>query len=75
MLAILSVNKYPLEKFASRLRSVGLLIKSAGVTECERILGKGDTSAVKELLKPVKGIGPQVLTNFSLLRHPSSQTE
>jgi hypothetical protein len=120
VLAILSVNKYPLEKtylaidtlrreglfqpqnlvrwspeeignhlkrggydrgefmtgqFASRLRSLGLFIKSAGVTECEQILRKGDTNAVKALLKPVKGIGPQVLINFSLLRNPSPETE
>jgi hypothetical protein len=103
ILAILSVNRYSLEKiylawtpeeigirlrrggydrgdfmtnlFANRLASLGAFIKSTGVKECERILRKGKTSEINQFLQPIKGIGPQVLINFLLLRNASSKLD
>ncbi len=54
--------------FARRLASLGEFLKSAGVEECERVLRKGDATEVRQLLLPVRGMGPRVLANFFLLR-------
>jgi hypothetical protein len=54
--------------FAGRLASLGTFVKFTGVEECERVLRKGSSAEVKQLLTPVKGIGPTVLANFFLLR-------
>ena|SRR5215469_7099626 len=119
VLAILSVNSYPLEKtsfavetlrreglfspqnlarwtpqeigtrlrhggydrggmtwlFADRLESLGKFAVSTGVEECLRILRSNPTNDVKKFLRPVKGIGPKVLANFSLLRNTSHRTD
>jgi len=61
--------------FANRLASLGAFIKSTGIKECERILRKGKTPEINQFLQPVKGIGPQVLINFSLLRNASSKLD
>jgi hypothetical protein len=57
--------------FASRLLSLGRFVEGAGVEESERILTKSDRSAIRSFLKAVNGVGPQVLTNFSVLRQPT----
>ena len=56
---------------ANRLSSLGKFVQGVGVQESEQMLAKSDTSEIGKLLKPVKGIGPQVLRNFALLRQPS----
>lgn len=54
--------------FAQRLAAIGSLIRTKGVTECELIFKSGDRTAIRELLQPVKGVGPIVLRNFFILR-------
>ena len=54
--------------FAQRLASLGSLIRAKGVSEFELILKGSNKTAIKELLLPVKGIGPVVLRNFFILR-------
>ena len=68
-------SKFMINLFANRLASLGLFIKSTGVEECERILRKGEATELRQFLQPVKGIGPFVLTNFSLLRKASSEPD
>jgi len=51
-----------------RLASLGVLLESVGVEECERLLLKGESAEARSLLLSVKGIGPTVLANFFLLR-------
>jgi len=54
--------------FARRLASLGEFLKSAGIEECERALRKGGTTELRQLLLPINGIGPKVLSNFFMLR-------
>jgi len=58
--------------FASRLASLGKLVKSRGVEECQTVLQRGKTNEIKHFLLPVKGIGPRVLVNFFALRNAPS---
>jgi hypothetical protein len=54
--------------FALRLANLGALITSRGIERCNAIISGRDTRAIEELLLPVNGIGPKVLTNFFFLR-------
>lgn len=60
--------------FADRLMSLGTLIKSVGVTQCEEILREGNDNEIREFLRPVNGVGAKVLANFFLLRGQPSET-
>jgi hypothetical protein len=59
--------------FALRLANLGMLIASRGLETCARVISGRDTRAVGELLLPVNGIGPKVISNFYLLRGMSSE--
>jgi hypothetical protein len=54
--------------FAHRLSSLGYFLQSNGLKACEATLQSNDSSAIGELLLPIKGIGPKVLQNFFILR-------
>ena len=54
--------------FADRLAALGQFLRAAGVVHCERIILSNDVVAITELLMPVRGIGPKVLSNLFLLR-------
>jgi hypothetical protein len=56
---------------ASRLASLGKFVESVGIEESERILTQSGKSAIEKFLEPVKGVGPQVLRSFSMLRQVS----
>src|SRR6266849_1635961 len=43
--------------FAHRLSSLGYFLEVKGIEACESVLRSGDSSAIKSLLMPVKGIG------------------
>lgn len=54
--------------FALRLAHLGALIGSRGLDVCAKIISGSDTKAIEDLLLPVNGIGPKVISNFCLLR-------
>jgi len=54
--------------FGHRLSSLGYFLQSKGVKACEEILRSGDSSAIRELLLPINGVGPRVLQNFFVMR-------
>lgn len=54
--------------FALRLVSLGTALKSKGIASCGEIILTNDAKAIRDLLMPVDGIGPRVLSNFFLLR-------
>jgi len=54
--------------FALRLANLGALIQNKGIDSCTKAISGRDTRAIEELLLPVNGIGPKVITNFYLLR-------
>jgi len=54
--------------FARRLVSLGGALRSRGVAACREILLSNDPDAIRNLLLPVNGIGPKVMSNFFLLR-------
>jgi len=54
--------------FAQRLSNLGVLVEAKGIDASTRILASSDRKAIEELLLPVSGIGPKVISNFHLLR-------
>jgi hypothetical protein len=54
--------------FALRLTSLGALIASRGIEDCAKVISGRDPRAIEELLLPVNGIGPKVISNFYSLR-------
>jgi hypothetical protein len=52
--------------FALRLANLGALIQSKGIDSCTKTISGRDTRVIEELLLPVNGIGPKVITNFYL---------
>lgn len=54
--------------FAGRLSSLGLAVESTGVLLFRQILLSNDPQAISDLLLPIRGIGPKVLSNFLFLR-------
>jgi len=68
-------GEYMTNLFAERLAALGAFANSVGIEECEQVLRKGGATEVRQFLKPVKGIGPQVLINFSLLRTTPSEPD
>jgi endonuclease III-like uncharacterized protein len=54
--------------FAVRLACLGVAAISSGLPESGRILLSNEPKAIRSFLLPIKGIGPQVLQNFFLLR-------
>jgi hypothetical protein len=54
--------------FAHRLAALGALVRRMGIDECEKVIGSQDSTAIENLLLPVKGIGPVVLRNCYSLR-------
>lgn len=64
-------GEYLTKLFASRLMSLGMFVEHVGVEECERILTSGDNTKIGHFLQPIKGVGPQVVTNLLLLGHGS----
>ena len=54
--------------FAVRLAHMGAAIVSRGVEECTRILEANDPDAIRDMLLPIKGIGPKVIRNVFVLR-------
>lgn len=55
-------------QLALRLSNLGTLIEAKGVETCNTLISSRDTGVIEELLLPVKGIGPNVLATFYLLR-------
>lgn len=54
--------------FAERIASLGSLVKSMGVEECERVFRENNGDEIRRLPSPVGGIGPKVLENLFLPR-------
>lgn len=54
--------------FAERLSALGVLVRTKGIDECDKIIAGRDARAIEALLLPVKGIGPVVLRHFYSLR-------
>jgi len=54
--------------FSERLAALGVLIRTTGVSECEKVITGRNAKEIENLLQPVKGIGPVVLRNFYVLR-------
>ena len=64
-------GEYLTKLMANRLMSLGVFVERAGIEKSERVLTKSNKTEIGQFLQPVKGVGPQVLTNFSLLRQGS----
>ena len=56
------------EIFTKRLLSLGAFLREHAIDDCERVLVQGSRDEVREVLGPIKGIGPRVLENFFVLR-------
>lgn len=54
--------------FGVRLAHLGAAVESYSIEACSRILLSNDPVAIRDLLWPIKGIGPKVLKNFFMLR-------
>ena len=54
--------------FAQRLGALASFVHTTGIERCQRVLAGNDMKAIEELLLPIKGIGPVVLSKFFLLR-------
>jgi endonuclease III-like uncharacterized protein len=57
---------------AERLMSLGVFVEQVGVEESQRLLTNSDETKIRDFLKSVKGVGPQVLSTFSMLRQGGS---
>jgi hypothetical protein len=54
--------------FAKRLSSLGVAVNAMGIADFTRSLSSKKCAEISELLMPINGIGPKVLSNFFLLR-------
>ena len=54
--------------FASRLVSLGQLVRYKGAATCSEALRAVSRCDVEQLLAPVKGVGPDVIRTFCILR-------
>ncbi len=56
------------EIFTDRLLSLGAFLRSGSSDEHRVVLEHGSRDEVRQILEPIKGIGPRVLENFFVLR-------
>jgi hypothetical protein len=68
-------GEYLTKLLANRLMSLGVFVDRVGIEESERVLTTSAKTEIAQFLQPVNGVGPQVLLNFSVLRHGSHDTK